>query len=147
MSFPAGSATPMTAVDRFHLGLVERVTRWSALALVAACAPLLGVDPRAAAGLALGGGISLGIVLFYRTLLAKCIGGVHRRRVRMVLWAVWLLKWPALGALLYLVISRAWVPVGWMCVGVVLVPAVATAMALKAAAGGWMRPGVMGARP
>ncbi len=137
----------MTAVDSFHLGLVARVTKWSALALLAACVLLLGVDPRAAAGLALGGGISLGVVLFYRTLLAKCIGGVHRRRVRMVLWAVWLLKWPALGALLYLVISRAWVPVGWMCVGIGLVPAVATAMALRAAVAGRMKPGVMGARP
>jgi len=49
-----------------------------------------------------------------------------------LLWAVWLLKWPALGVLLYLAVTRHWVAVPWLCGGIGVVPAVTTALVVRA---------------
>jgi hypothetical protein len=138
----------MSEVDRFHLGLVERVSRWSALVLVVACATALALDARAAAGIGFGGGLSLGMLTFYRGLANRWTRSRRRRAAGAFFWVLWFLKWPALGALLYIVLSRGWVTPGWLCMGAGLVPAVTTGLALKAlAADGWRRTDAVGAKP
>ncbi len=120
-------------VDRLHIGLAEKVERWSVLVLALAVAGALAVDRGAAAGIALGGGVSLGLFGLHRALVRSWLEPTRRRRrARICFWAVWFLKWPALGLLLYASISRAWVTPLWLCVGVGLVPGVTTALAARA---------------
>ena len=57
------------------------------------------------------------------------------RRRRAVLWAVWVLKWPVLGTVLWLALRNGWVSAGWLCVGVGLTPGVIVMMAAAAAVG------------
>ena len=138
----------MGEVDRFHIGLVERVGRWSALALAIACSLLLALNPRAAASAALGGGLSLGILAFHRGLANRWRRPRRRRAAKVLFWVIWLLKWPALGVVLCAALSRGWVTPGWLCAGVGLIPAVTTLMALKALmADGWRRTDAVGAKP
>ena len=121
-------------IDRLHIGLAERVGRWSLVAWVLATAGMVAVDARAAAGFALGGGVSLGLFTLHRALASMWMRPPRRRAARAWPWAVWLVKYPAVGTLLYVALMAEWVTPGWVCVGVGLVPAVATALALRALA-------------
>jgi hypothetical protein len=48
----------------------------------------------------------------------------------LVFAGVWLVKWPALGALLYLSLTQWQVSALWLCVGVGLVPGITTVIVL-----------------
>lgn len=119
-------------MSRTPIGLVSLVM-WGVLALLGlgtlALAPF---DTHAAHGLAIGGGISFGTIALYRALVRAWVRPDRWRKGRIVLVAVWLVKWPALGALLYLALKEWRVSPVWVCVGVGLLPAVVTAIALWA---------------
>ncbi|GEM_PF-1378363 len=119
-------------VERFHIGVAGRVARWSLAAWAAAMLGAIAAGPRAAAGMALGGALSLGLFSLHRVLVATCVRPEHWRKWRVVFWSVWVLKWPAVGTLLYLVVKGGWVSPMWLCAGVALVPGVATALAVRA---------------
>lgn len=134
-------------VDRLPIGLMQRVERWSLTVLALAVAAAFAVDREAAAGIALGGVVSLGLFGLHRALVRSWLEPSWRgRRARVWFWSVWFLKWPALGVLLYVSLSRGWVAPLWLCVGVGLVPGVTTALALRALViDGW-RGGAAGAK-
>jgi hypothetical protein len=134
-------------VDRLHIGLAGKVERWSVLVLALAVAGALAVDRGAAAGIALGGGVSLGLFGLHRALVRSWLEPTpRRRRARIWFWSVWFVKWPALGLLVYGSVSRAWVTPLWLCVGVALVPGVTTALALRALLIDGLHRGTAGAR-
>jgi hypothetical protein len=119
-------------VDRLPVRLLERVVRWSALALASAVLGAAFVSSRAAVGLALGGAISLGSLALHWALVAAWVRPLRRRRAKVGFWAVWLVKWPLIGVALFLALKGGWVAPGWLCAGVGVVPAMATGLALKA---------------
>lgn len=123
---------PLSEVDRLPLGLLERVRRWALILLLPCVGALALLDRRAAAGVALGGAISLGSLALHEALLNLLMRPFRWRRVRNGFWLLWLIKWPLLGVALYLALSRGWVTPGWLCLGVGLVPLVATGLAAKA---------------
>jgi hypothetical protein len=122
----------MREVDQLHISLIERVSRWALVVLVSAGGGLLVFSPKAAAGVAIGGGLSLGLLALHRALASRWLLSGRGRARRVAFWALWLLKWPCLCLLLYLALSRGWVAAGWLCAGAGLVPAVATGLALRA---------------
>jgi len=119
-------------VSKTPIGLVSLVM-WGALALWGlGTLALLPLDARAACGMAVGGGIGLGTLALYRALVKAWVRPDRWRRGRFVLAGIWLVKWPVLGALLYLALKEWRVSPVWVCVGVGLVPAVVTAVAVWA---------------
>ncbi len=120
-------------------GLARSVGTWSLIAWLLVTAGLALADRSAAAGVACGGAASLGLFSLHRLLMPAWRHAQGRRKARRWLWAIWVVKWPLVGALLYLSLSVARAAPGWVCAGAGLVPAVATAMALRAAVWGQFR--------
>lgn len=125
-------------VDRLPVGLVERVGRWALVSWLAATLGMLAVDRGAAASLALGGAVSLGSFGFHALVVKVLLRPGVSRLARVGLWLVWLLKWPALGVVLWVALQSSWMSLPWLCLGLGVVPAVTTALVVKSlAAGGW----------
>ncbi len=114
------------------VGMVELVARRALIVWAAGTLCLLAVGRGAALGMALGGAMSIGILLLYRGLVRAWVRPDRWRKGRFVLAGVWLVKWPALGALLYFALTQWRVSALWLCVGVGLVPGITTAIALWA---------------
>ncbi len=106
--------------------LVWSLLVWSGLALAA-----LALGPRAAAGVAVGGGIVLGSFAIHMGLARAWLGSERRRRARFYLWALWLVKWPLIAAILYVSIRTGFASPLWVCVGTAVVPLMATATAIR----------------
>jgi hypothetical protein len=111
-------------------GIVELVVRRAVIVWAAGTLCLLAVGRGAALGMALGGAMSIGILLLYRALVKAWVRPDRRRKGRLVLVGIWLAKWPALGALLYFALTQWRVSALWLCVGVGLVPGITTAIVL-----------------
>jgi len=112
------------------LGLVELVVRRALMVWALGMVCLLPISARAAAGVTVGGGISVGMVVLYRALVNTWVRPDRWRRGRFALLGVWLVKWPVVGALLYFAMKDWQVSPLWLCAGVGLVPAVVTAVAV-----------------
>jgi len=113
-------------------GIVELVVRRALIVWGAGTLCLLAVGRGAALGMALGGAMSIGVLLLYRALVKAWVRPERWRKGRFVLVGVWLVKWPALGALLYFALTQWQVSALWLCVGVGLVPGITTAIVLWA---------------
>jgi hypothetical protein len=134
-------------VDRVHIVLLDRVGYWSFAVWALTTLGMIGIDHRAAAGVGLGGALSLGLLGLHAALLKAWMRSLRRRVVRIGLWAIWLVKWPALGGLLYWALSGGWVTPLWLCVGVGLVPAVTTGLVVwSLVADGWRNRSWAGAK-
>jgi len=118
-------------VDRLPVGLVERVGRWALASWLAATLGMLAVDRGAAASMAVGGAVSLGAFGFHWLVLKVLLRPGVSRLGRVGLWLVWLVKWPALGMVLWVAVKSSWMSLPWLCLGVGLVPAVTTALVVK----------------
>lgn len=104
---------------------------WALLVLVA-----IPAGPRAVAGAALGGAISVGSLLLHRALVSW--RARWRRPADAKLWAAWMAKWPLVAGLLYAALRGELVSPLWLCLGIGLVPLAATAVVVRAVlADGW----------
>jgi hypothetical protein len=113
-------------------GIVEVVVRRALIVWAGGTLCLLAVGPGAALGMALGGAMSIGILLLYRALVRAWVRPDRWRKGRFVLAGIWLAKWPAVGVLLYFALTQWRVSALWLCVGVGLVPGITTGIALWA---------------
>jgi len=127
-------------IDKLQIGLAERVARWSVAVWAAAAGGTILLDTRAACGIALGGGLSLGLFSLHRALIGAWARPERWRRRRAAFWMIWAVKWPAVATLLYFAVRGGWVSVGWLCAGVGLVPAVTTALVVRALVADGRRP-------
>lgn len=119
-------------VDRVPIGLIARMSRWGAVVFVASTLVAACLDSRLAAGLGIGGGITLAIFHLHRRLAPALLGSPTRRRWRALFWAIWLVKLPVIGALLHLAFKAGVAaPVG-VALGAGTLPAVATVIAVRA---------------
>ena len=82
--------------------------------------------------MAIGGALSIGVLLLYGALVKAWVRPDRWRKGRLVLVGIWLVKWPALGALLYFALTQWRVSALWLCVGVGLAPGITTAIVLWA---------------
>jgi len=128
----------MTELDRFHIGLIERIARWTALTALFVGAAVAAADRRGALGLAFGAALGLALLGLHRRMLTGLVERQGRLAGAIASWALWSIKWPALGVLLYFGLRSGWLAPGWFCLGVGLPPAVAVALAVRALAlEGW----------
>lgn len=120
---------------KIDLRLAERAG-FSALVLwLVAVGGMLSVSTRGAAGLLLGGGLTLSFLALHLALAKTWLRPGPRRWVRLYLWGIWLVKWPLVAGLLWFGIKTGWAsPIG-LCAGAGIIPLVATVMAL----GRWPR--------
>ncbi len=112
------------------LGLAAKAGWWSLAVWAAAVigASLLGA--RAGVGVAVGGGIMIAFLGLHLA-LARLWGRPGRHwSARVYLWFLWVAKWPLIGTALWLCLKHGWASPVWVCVGVAIVPAVATVMGL-----------------
>ncbi|MFB3882069.1 MAG: hypothetical protein ACE149_12450 [Armatimonadota bacterium] len=121
-----------TAVDQFHIGLVERLLRGTLVAAAVCAAAALWVGPSASLGVAAGAAASLLLISVYRPLSA--VAARRRRLGLLALWAIWAAKWPVLGVPVYFGLKSGLIAGSWLCLGVGLLPAVAVLLALQAVA-------------
>ncbi len=119
-------------LGRADLGPAERVGIWSAALWSAAVLLALPAGAGRALGLAIGGGFTLGFLALHLALARQWIAPTRRRSARVYLWAVWLVKWPAAGTLLYLAFRSGLADPAWLCLGAGIVPLVATVFAARA---------------
>lgn len=124
----------MGEVDRFHVGLVERITRWALVATLALTGAALTTGVRATLGVALGGSIGLLLFGLHRRLFGSFLQPRRKLRGLVGYWALWSVKWPLLGGVLYFSLKSGMVSAGWLCIGVSIIPGVAVALALRALA-------------
>ena len=109
-----------------HFAFARGVARWSAAVWALGTAALLTFDRQAALGLAVGGGIGVSLFVVHWSLARMWRHPLGLRRARRWLWVILAVKWPVMGTLLYLAVSRAWAAPAWICVGAGVVPGVAT---------------------
>jgi len=119
-------------VRRTPGGIVELVVRRALIVWAAGTLCLLAVGRGAALGMAIGGALSIGVLLLYGALVKAWVRPDRWRKGRLVLVGIWLVKWPALGALLYFALTQWRVSALWLCVGVGLAPGITTAIVLWA---------------
>ena len=94
---------------------------------------------RLSLSLALGGGLSLGLLRFQEWLVRAAFPPEGRpasarrpRRVRARLLVAWFLKFPALAAFLWVILGKGWVAPLPFAIAIALVPLAATGKALLA---------------
>lgn len=126
------TAIPSPEVDRLPVNLLARVVRGTVLALGLAAVGAVPFGPRALGGLALGAAVGLGSLALHRALVEAWVRPLRWRRARVGFWLVWLAKYPVLGLILWVALGRGWAAPGWFCLGVSLLPGVATAIAVRA---------------
>ncbi len=118
-------------IGKIDLRMAQR-TGFAALILwLAAVGGLLGVSSRGAAGLLLGGGITLGFLALHLALAKIWLRPGPRRWVRPYLWGIWLVKWPLVSVVLWFGIKSGWANPIALCAGAGIIPMVATVMALR----------------
>jgi hypothetical protein len=111
------------------LSFVRRIGTASALLWVVAILGALPHATGAAAGLAIGGALTLGFFALHLALARRWLRQ-SRPSGRLYLWALWLVKWPAVGAVLYLAITSGLADPLWLCVGAAIIPLTTTIFAL-----------------
>jgi hypothetical protein len=126
-----------TEIDRFHIGLVERLLRGTLIAAAICTAAALVVGPSASLGVAAGAAASLLLVSLHRPLYPVVARG--KRSGLLALWAIWAAKWPALGLPLYFGLKSGLIAGSWLCLGASLLPATAVLLALQAIAADLLR--------
>ena len=126
------SARGATEIDRLPDRFVERVAGWSFVAWILSTGPMWLLNQEAGAGIAIGGGVSVGSLVLYRAVVNTWVQPLRRRATRVALWMSALIKWPVIGVLFYVALKSGWVSPGWLCVGVGLVPAMAVTLVLRA---------------
>jgi len=109
--------------------VVDLVLRWTLALWVLGTLVLLPIDLPGGLGLAIGGGLSVSVLALYRSFVRAWVRPDRWRKGRYLLIAIWLVKWPAIGALLYFGMRHWGASPAWVCLGVGLVPAVVTAVA------------------
>jgi hypothetical protein len=120
-------------VDRVHIGLIARMSRWGALVFVAATAGAALLDRHLAVGLGLGGGITLALFHLHRALAPALLNSPPRRRWRALFWLLWAVKLPVIGVILHFSFKAGLAaPVG-VALGAGILPVVATVIAVRAA--------------
>lgn len=119
-----------TELKRCELKLAKRTGLNALLLWLAVVGGLWAFFPREAAGVLLGGGLTLFFLAIHLSLAQSWLRPGPRRWVRLYLWGVWLVKWPLVVALLWFGIKTEWAsPIG-LCLGAAIIPLTATAMAL-----------------
>lgn len=113
------------------LRFVTRIGTASAALWAAAILAALRYGPGAAAGIAIGGALTLASFALH-VVLARHWLGQARPSGRLYLWALWLIKWPTVGALLYFPVTSGLAPSFWLCVGAAIIPTTAIIFALPA---------------
>jgi len=126
---PSAIAMPTTP-DRDLVTWVHK----AALVLLMVFVPLVGLvfGKKAVLGYGLGGALSIAVLWSHQWLVGR-IFDRGARGVRRLLVAVWLLKYPALAAILYFAVSRQAVSPAGLLVGLGLVP---FAITIKVLGGG-----------
>ena len=120
-------------IDRVHLGLTPRMARWGAASLVAAIVGTALGNHRLAVGLAVGGGITLALFQLHRVLVPAMLSSPTQPAWRALFWAVWALKLPLIGMVLYIAFRTDLAdPVG-VALGAGILPVIATVIAVRAA--------------
>ena len=125
------------SMDRDFVKWVQK----AALVLLLVFVPLAGLyGKKVVLGYALGGVISLGLLWSHQWLVARIfergVGGLRR-----LLIGLWLLKYPALVAILYFALARQMVSPAALCLGLGLVPFAITIKFLGGALRGAARSG------
>lgn len=115
-------------------GALPRVARWALALWAALLVVTLPCDRRAAAAIALGGAISLGSFQCYRVLVPAWVRRSRPRLARIGLPALSLAKWPVLWVMLSWAVGTQGLSAEWLCVGLGLIPAAVTALAISAVA-------------
>jgi hypothetical protein len=123
---------------RSHLCDATRIWLWSLTVWVVLCLAALAAGPWAAVGVAAGGGVILGSFAVHLALARFWLARKRPMLARAYLWVQWLVKWPSITLLLYGLIRTGAASPVWLCVGVAIVPTVATVVGL-------MTSGAMGA--
>ncbi len=119
-------------IERIHIGLVRNTGIGAALVGAGAVLLTAWVAPQLAIGIALGGGIILGLYGLYRVILPVMLSAPTRRRSRVIFWVMWALKWPLIAAALYYSLKTGVAsPVG-LALGAGIVPAVAVLLVVRA---------------
>ena len=111
---------------------MRAVAWWSFVVWLAGIGAALPAGAAPARGVALGGGITLASLALHLSLTSRWSRPRQRRRsARIYLWFLWLAKWPLVGTALWYCLTRGVASPAWVCVGAAVVPAVATALALR----------------
>ncbi len=125
-------SAPQTAMDRLPAGLIGRMGAWGFVVLVLATLVASLVERKLAVGVAIGGAVTLAMFGLHRALAPAMLASPRRRWLRVIFWAIWAVKWPLVGALLYLIFKHGIAsPIG-VALGVGILPAIATVLALRA---------------
>jgi hypothetical protein len=119
-------------MDRLPAGLIGRLGAWSAALLLLAVLTAVFQDRALAVGIALGGALALALLGLHRALAPALLTSPRRRVVRAAFWTVWAVKWPLICALLYVVFRHHLASPAGIAIGVGILPAVATLLALRA---------------
>ncbi len=109
----------------------RRVWVWSLVVWLGLALAALALGPHAAAGVVVGGGIVLASFAIHMALARAWLGSDRRRGARWYLWALWLVKWPLIAAILYVSIRMGFASPVWVCAGAAVVPLMATATAIR----------------
>jgi len=120
----------MNSSERLEAGFLGRVRRGAVLVCVLLAVGALVVDRSALRGVLLGGGISIGSLELYRLVANALLHPERHRRARMWLYLVWVVKWPALWVLLYWAMGDGGVSPESLCMGLGVVPAAVTVLAV-----------------
>lgn len=121
-------------VDRFHIGLIGRLGRWTLVAAGLALAVAAPFGGRAVLGAASGAAIGFLLLGLNVRLLRRAAGPPRKLAGLIAHWALWTAKWPIVAIGLYFGLKSGRLAAGWLCVGVSLVPAMALLLALRAIA-------------
>jgi hypothetical protein len=114
-----------------NLGSVAKVGWWSLAVWSALVIGALVVGPTAAAGVALGGGMTLGFLALHLSLVRLWARPRRHWSARAYLWFLWLAKWPLVGTALWFCLKGGLVSPVWICAGAAIVPTVATLVAVR----------------
>jgi len=121
---------PLSTCER-DLRPVRAVALWSLTAWVLAMAISARLDKQVGVGVALGGAIGIACMALHLQLVRRWLLPSRNRTAGRRLWLVWAAKWPLIIALLWLGITMGWADPMGVCVGVAVVPAMATLFALR----------------
>ncbi len=121
-----------TEMDSLHIGLARRVAIWAAGLWVSASLISALASRSLSLGLVVGGGAMLLMFEVYRWMASVILIPGRRRRSLALFWGVWLAKWPLVGGALYLALRGGAASPAGVALGFAIVPAVATAIVLRA---------------